>query len=184
MTIGTFPLRLIGILALAAIFATPMQAQNAEEMRAAKSILSDLQGISIQKNREYCGVLLRLRDGTLVSSKAFRGSRARCRVRRIPAQGELVASYHTHGAYLESYDNEVPSVLDLKVEMEWGIDGYVSTPGGRFWHIDGRRGVVNLICGPRCVPSDPDYVDDSGTYGKIRTRYTLRELERRGLFEW
>lgn len=157
----------------------PADAQNAREMAAAKQILSDLQERSIRNNREYCGVLLRRADGSLFSSKAFRGTKARCRVRRIPRGAEIVASYHTHGSYLPGFDNEVPSLLDLRVEMEWGIDGYVSTPGGRFWHVDGRRGQVNLICGRKCVPSDPNYRDDSGVYGKIRTSYTLRALRER-----
>ncbi|MEP3848340.1 MAG: DUF4329 domain-containing protein [Paracoccaceae bacterium] len=158
----------------------PAQAQNAEEMAAAKRILSGLQERSIKNNREYCGLLLRRSDGTLFSSKAFRGTKARCRVRRIPRNAKVVASYHTHGSYLPRFDNEVPSILDLRVEMEWGIDGYVTTPGGRFWHVDGRRGRVDLICGRKCVPSDPNYRDDSGRYGKIRTGYTLQALSERG----
>ena len=128
-------------------FVSAAVAQNRQEMAAARQILSGLQERSIQNNREYCGVLLRKDDGTLISSKAYRGTKARCRVRRIPSGAEVVASYHTHGAYLPGFDNEVPSILDLEVEMEWGIDGYVSTPGGRFWHVDGRAGTVNLVCG-------------------------------------
>ncbi len=168
-------------LGLALMLAVPVTgwAQNAQEQAAARQILADLQPRSIKNNREYCGLLLRRADGTLISSKAYRGTKSRCRVRRIPSGAEVVASYHTHGAYLRGFDNEVPSLLDLEVEMDWAIDGYVSTPGGRFWHVDGRRGVVNLICGPGCMPSDPNFQDDAGTYGKIQTRYTLRELIRR-----
>ncbi|MEO9819855.1 MAG: DUF4329 domain-containing protein [Paracoccaceae bacterium] len=172
--------QLIVALLLCVVTFGPAQAQNAQEMAAAKQILSDLQERSIKNNREYCGLLLRRDDGTLFSSKAFRGTKARCRVRRIPRGAEVVASYHTHGAYLPGFDNEVPSILDLQVEMEWGIDGYVTTPGGRFWHVDGRRARVDLICGRKCVPSDPNYRDDSRRYGKIRTSYTLRALSERG----
>lgn len=158
-----------------------VQAQGRQEMAAAKKILSELQANSFKNNREYCGVLLRTATGKLISSKAFRGSKARCRVRRIPDGAEVVASYHTHGAYLPGYDNEVPSLLDLEVEMDWRIDGYVSTPGGRFWHVDGRRGTVTLVCGKGCLPSDPNFRDQSRFFGKIRTAYDFESLMRRTL---
>ena len=159
--------------------AWPAMAQDFREMAAAKQILSKLQTNSFENNREYCGVLLRQPDGTLVSSKAYRGTKARCRVRRIPQGARVVASYHTHGAFLPGYDNEVPSLLDLEVEMDWGIDGYVSTPGGRFWHVDGRNGTVRMICGVRCLPSDPKFLDQSRTFGPIRSKYNFETLMQR-----
>ncbi len=167
---------------IAICFAFPALAQNAREMAAAKQILSDLQATSFKNNREYCGVLLRRPDGTLISSKAYRGTKARCRVKRIPQGATVAASYHTHGAYLPGYDNEVPSLLDLEVEMDWGIDGYVSTPGGRFWHVDGRNGTVRLVCGLRCLPSDPRFKDQSRVFGKIRTNYNFETLMQRSFF--
>jgi hypothetical protein len=160
-------------------FALPVQAENPQERAAAKKILGDLQARSIRDNREYCGLLLRLPNGKLISSKAFRGGKARCNVRRIPDVGTVVASYHTHGAYLPGYDNEVPSILDLQVEMEWGIDGYVSTPGGRFWLVDGRRGTIRMLCGPGCLPSDPNFRDQSRTFGKVQSDYSFEALIRR-----
>ena len=150
-------------------------------MAAARKILAELQPLSISENREYCGVLLRLPDGDLISSKAFRGKKARCTVKRIPIGAEVVASYHTHGAYLPGYDNEVPSLIDLEVEVEWGIDGYVSTPGGRFWHVDGRNGTIELICGPRCLPSDSRYRDQSRSFGKIQPNYDYESLLSRAM---
>lgn len=164
---------------LLALTALPLQAQNAQELASAKSILSQLQTPSIDNNREYCGLLMREPGGKLITTKAFRGSKARCRVRRIPEGAEVVASYHTHGAYIGGYDNEVPSLLDLQVEMEWGIDGYVSTPGGRFWHVDGRRGTVRMLCGLGCLPSDPNYRDQSFIFGKIRKNYDFNSLLKR-----
>lgn len=163
-------------LVLLVAFSLPAAAQDAREMAAARDILYDLQPLSIRENREYCGVLLRLPDNTLISSKAFRGKKARCTVKRIPTGARVVASYHTHGAFLEGYDNEVPSLLDLEVEAEWGIDGYVSTPGGRFWHVDGRRGTIKMICGPGCMPSDSRYRDQSRSFGKIRPDYDYEGL--------
>lgn len=161
---------------LCAVIACPVWADDAAVRSAARTILTSLQEVSVRNNREYCGVILRRADGSLVSSNAFGGSATRCQVREIPVEGEVVASYHTHGAYLPDYDNEVPSVLDLQVEMEWGIDGYVATPGGRFWHVDGRNGVVNLICGPGCLPRDARYADQVREFGKIRQSYTMDQL--------
>ena len=156
-------------------------AQVAHEEAAAKQILTDLQAISFRKNREYCGVLLRMPSGKLVSSQAFKGTKARCRVKQIPRGATVVASYHTHGAYLPGYDNEVPSLLDLEVEIDWGIDGYVSTPGGRFWHVDGRNGTIRMICGLGCLPSDKRFQDQSRVFGKIRSKYTFESLMQRTL---
>ena len=173
-------MRLVIALLGVVLLALPVAALDRREMAAAKQILRDLQARSIRDNREYCGVLLRRADGKLISSRAYRGTQSRCRVKRIP-EGEVVASYHTHGAYLPGYDNEVPSLLDLEVEVEWGIDGYVSTPGGRFWHVDGRSGTINLICGLGCLPSDARYKDQSGTFGKIRSKYNFETLMRRTL---
>lgn len=171
----------IALVLIAFSIALPAQAQNAGELAAAKQILSDLQAISFKKNREYCGVLMRTPEGKLVSSKAFKGTKARCRVKRIPLGAKVVASYHTHGAYLPGYDNEVPSLLDLQVEMEWGIDGYVSTPGGRFWHVDGRNGTVRMICGLKCLPSDKRFEDQSRFFGPIRSKYNFETLTQRTL---
>lgn len=175
-------MRFLVLLAALGSLAMPALAQDAREMEAARKILYDLQALSIRENREYCGVLLRQPDGKLISSKAFRGRKARCNVRRIPGGAKVVASYHTHGAFLRGYDNEVPSLLDLEVEVEWAIDGYVSTPGGRFWHVDGRRGTIHLICGPGCMPSDARYQDQSHSFGKIQGKYDFESLMRRTLF--
>lgn len=175
-------MRFVMFVAMCCALVTPVQAQDAREMKAARQILYDLQALSIRENREYCGVLLRQPDGKLISSKAFRGRKARCNVRRIPGGADVVASYHTHGAFLVGYDNEVPSLLDLEVEVEWAIDGYVSTPGGRFWHVDGRRGTIHLICGPGCMPSDPRYQDQSRSFGKIQGKYNFETLLKRTLF--
>ncbi|MEP1535324.1 MAG: DUF4329 domain-containing protein [Paracoccaceae bacterium] len=175
--------QLIVALLLCVVTLGPAQAQNAQEMAAAKQLLSDLQERSIKNNREYCGLLLRRNNGTLFSSRTFRGTKAKCRYRRIPRGAEVVASYHTHGAYLPGFDNEIPSISDLQFDMDWEIDGYVTTPGGRFWYVDGRRARVDLICGRKCVPSDPNYRDDSRRYGKIRTGYTLRALSERRSFK-
>ncbi|KMW58716.1 hypothetical protein AIOL_003695 [Candidatus Rhodobacter oscarellae] len=71
----------------------------------------------------------------------------------------------------------MPSVSDVLADMEEGLDGYLSTPGGRFWFIDGQTGVSRQLCGLGCLPQDPDFAP--GLHGTISKRYTLGQLEAR-----
>lgn len=156
-----------------------VSAQSRAEQDLAKQILRDLQERSVQGNREFCGVIGKDSSGRLVVSRVARGTRAGCRYPRTPRQTELVATFHTHGAFLVRYDNEVPSVLDVLAEMATQTHGYVSTPGGRFWFVNGRTGKVRLLCGPKCLPWDPRYVPDLA--GPVASSYTLEQLKRRQL---
>ena len=61
--------------------------------------------------------------------------------------------------------------------MNSGTNGYVATPGGRFWYIDGTSGSVYQLCAPGCLPRDPGFV--AGLFGDIRAFYTLEQLEQR-----
>ena len=62
-------------------------------------------------------------------------------------------------------------------DFSFGIDGYVSTPGGRVWRVELDERAALLICGQGCVEVDPNYrySDDFG----IRSRYTVQELRAR-----
>ena len=166
------------VLLIAAMFAAvSARAMPADEAALARALLRELQTDSIRTSREYCGLIGRQRDGRLVAITARRGSRARCRYPEAPAGMDIVASYHTHGAFLRQYDNEVPSVMDVLSDIRFGTRGYVSTPGGRLWLIDSATRRVQLICGLRCLPWDPRY-DDRAT-GLIADSYTLEELKLR-----
>lgn len=143
-------------------------------MALARELLSGLQSASIRGNREYCGLIARAPDGALTQVRARRGSRAGCTYPRAPRGHKVVASYHTHGAFLERYDNEVPSLLDVLTDLRAGTNGYVSTPGGRLWYVDLRRREVRLICGPRCLPWDRRYRVTPGD--RIATRYSMQDL--------
>ncbi|MCR9125789.1 MAG: DUF4329 domain-containing protein [Rhodobacteraceae bacterium] len=160
-----------------ALAVPPAQAGRADEIALARSLLHDLQARSIRTSREYCGLIGRRGDGGLVVLAARRGSRARCRYPQAPEGLRIVASYHTHGSYLRRYDNEVPSVMDVLMDIQFGTTGFVSTPGGRFWMIDSRARRVTLLCGARCLPWDPRH-DDRAT-GLIAPSYTLEELHAR-----
>ena len=62
-------------------------------------------------------------------------------------------------------------------DFYFGIDGYVSTPGGRVWRVEPDVQAALLICGQGCVAVDPnyDFADDFG----IRNRYTVAQLQAR-----
>ena len=42
----------------------------------------------------------------------------------------------------------------------WAVNGWVSTPGGRLWFVDGRSGALRQICGRGCLPVDPGFVPE------------------------
>ena len=96
----------------------------------------------------------------------------------------VLASLHTHGAYDPVVPAEFPTVLDMESDAREGVNGYVSTPGGRLWFIDSRAMVAIQICGLGCLPQDPDF--HAGDDGPIARRYThaqLVELEMPGASE-
>lgn len=114
------------------------------------------------------------KTGAYVVGPISRGTAARCTFRRPKHAEKIVASFHTHGGYLAGYDNEVPSIIDLESERSHGLRGYVATPGGRFWLVDGVAVRVTLLCGPKCLPWDPRFQD--GELARIRDSYSRREL--------
>lgn len=155
-----------------AVSATLAQSQTQEEMAFAHSVLNALQARSIAEGREYCGYLARNRAGELVATPAVRGDEASCEP-DYPDDGLVVfADYHTHGAYHPDYENELPSLTDVEGNMELEIDGYISTPGGRLWFVDGSRGVSSQICPDTCVLIDPNGRDE----GNVPRKVTLRQL--------
>ncbi len=143
----------------------------------ARAFLDGLQPRSIAARAEYCGYFFVGPDGQIAATPPRRGSFAACDM-PAPRPGDAVfASYHTHSAFDPRYDNEVPSVTDLLSDFEFAIDGYVSTPGGRVWHVDFGSQSTEQICGLRCVYQDPGFrpLGESG----IRARYTLPQLRQR-----
>ncbi|SMY07934.1 DUF4329 domain-containing protein [Flavimaricola marinus] len=141
----------------------------------ATSFLNGLQPRSFAERREFCGYFLVDAAGQISATSPVRGTLASC---TQPGPGPNVfASYHTHGAYDRGYDNEVPSPEDLLGDFSFGIDGYVSTPGGRIWRIETDVQAALLVCGQGCVAVDPGFVpqDEAG----IRSSYTVSQLRAR-----
>lgn len=167
---------------IAALFLTVMvpswsPAQSRSEQAFARQVLADLQASSIAANREYCGIIGLTEAGGLIASAARKGRRDSCLPKDPRGAIELIASYHTHAGFDEDADSEVPSASDVIADMEEGLDGYVATPGGRLWFIDGQSGTARQLCGLDCLPSDPDFVP--GQWGPVKQRYTLSDLDAR-----
>ena len=162
---------------LLCLFAPCAAAQTADEVAFARQILADLQDNSFAANREYCGIIGRTATQKLTASNPRKGRRDSCQPRDPRNAVEIIASFHTHGSFDYGADSEVPSSTDVIGDMEEGTDGYVSTPGGRLWFIDGQTGVSRQLCGLGCLLQDPDF--EPQVYGPVRTRYTLNELENR-----
>lgn len=119
-----------------------------------------LQELSLQSGREYCNIIALDAYGELIASKPRRGREATCKPRDPRGTVEVVASLHTHGTHDEYYDSEMPSTDDMLGDMDEGILGFIATPGGRIWMLDGLDGTGELLCGASCTLSDPNYDPD------------------------
>ena len=129
----------------------------------AEAVLTEAQELSLANNREYCGYIAFNAEDKLQFTAPVRGDIASCEPPLVPDSWELIASYHTHGA-LDPNDPEVsfelPSSGDLVSDSDEGVDGYLSTPGGRFWFIDTVDEVVILLGDIGYFEPDPNFVAD------------------------
>lgn len=150
-------------------------AQVPQETELARNVLTWLQPLSFAQQREYCGYLALNRAGTLIVTPPVAGNRAGCAA-AFPSDLAVVASYHTHGTFDEGYHNEVPSTVDIESDSMFYINGYVATPGGRFWYIDGRARTARQICGLGCLPAAPMFRKGAG--GAVAEVYTYDMLRR------
>ncbi len=147
------------------------------EVSFMKAQLNALQPRSIAEDREYCGYLGTLPNGDFAISPPKRGAPAGCTPNTPPANLRIIASYHTHAAYAPRYDSEVPSATDLEGDISEGINGYVSTPGGRLWFTDGAARSTLQICGAGCLSADPRFRPERDN--PVRQSYTLAGLRQR-----
>jgi|GEM_PF-314855 len=139
------------------------------------AFLNSIQLQSFAEHRELCGYFVLTPSGDIAATPPVPGDLASC-TQAAPG-ADVFASYHTHGAFDDGYDNEVPSPDDLMGDFHFGIDGYVSTPGGRVWRVEYDLQAALLICGQGCVAVDPNY-DFADGFG-IRNRYTVAQLRAR-----
>lgn len=144
----------------------------------AREQLGKLQQRSFAEDQEYCAVIFEDSHGKLGTTRLVTGEKASCGIAYFDEPGMApVASFHTHAAFDRDYDSEVPSLLDMQSDIGSGMDGYVSTPGGRFWRIDATNQIAELVCGAGCLDVDPDYIACEAFSPK--ERYSVAELEAR-----
>ncbi len=169
-------------IAAAAMTGQPVIAQSRvsvtdERDRFAIAHLAKVQRNSIRENVEYCGLFGRDESGRLVATKAVKGGPNGCEPEEAPDNVDVIASYHTHGAWTILADTEVPSVEDLLSDFEEEIDGYIATPGGRVWQVRLENRKASLLCGRKCVPADPNYRDCKAL--PVAREYTVATLRTR-----
>ena len=144
------------------------------EVALVKARLTPLQHLSFAARYEYCGYLGARPDGQRVFTEMLRGGHNGC-TPKMPAEGlALHASLHTHGAYDPFVPAEFPTVRDMESDRAEGVNGYISTPGGRLWYIDSRAMIAVQLCGRGCLPQDPNF--HAGDDGEIAKRYTIGAL--------
>ncbi|WP_417279964.1 DUF4329 domain-containing protein [Celeribacter sp.] len=149
-------------------------AEEPEELEMVKAIFTEIQPLSFQKKREYCGLIGRDADGNLIASPAKRGSVDGCTPRDTEEMEVVIASYHTHGSFMRGYVSEVPSVSDMEADESDGIDGWVATPGGRLWYVDSSEMVISQVCGLGCLPVDARF--ERHDSGPVAESYSYDEL--------
>lgn len=160
----------------------PTASQNAIESFV-RTQLNSLQARSHAEGVELCGFVYEDEAGNLTTTEVYVGDVDSCSYEfRWPLDVRPVAGYHTHGSYNPQYDDEAPSIFDMEQDIRFRIDGYVSTPGGRFWRIDWQNEKAIQICGEGCLDQDPDYrpcpADRPGrqyTLAELRSRITVNE---------
>ena len=131
---------------------------QSEVQRFARTQLNALQEQSFAQDIELCGIIFERSDGSLGASDPRPGDEASCGISYFDEPGmRPVASFHTHAGQNDKYDSEVPSILDLDSDYASGMDGYVATPGGRFWRVDSTQPAAIQVCGVGCLAQDPRY---------------------------
>jgi len=169
----------LGLAACASFTPQPPIAQQTVDAFAV-SFLDSIQASSIAARREFCGYIRRDLSGTLRATPPRPGTFATCSMPApLPGSG-IIATYHTHGAYGPNHDNETPSTIDLENDIRLGLNGYVSTPGGRVWRTNPDTKDTVQVCGLGCVTRDPGFVPRNEK--AVLQRFTLPQLEQRNLY--
>ncbi|MBY4893406.1 DUF4329 domain-containing protein [Rhodobacteraceae bacterium N5(2021)] len=162
------------VAAAAVLFAPVAQAQDAREMEFVRGMMESMNQLSVRFNREVCGFILQDDAGNYSSTKASWGGEASCASLPLEAGQRAVSSWHTHAAWGLGYDGEVPSIQDVEGDMRFGVNGWVGTPGGRLWYVDGTTGTMTQACGRDCLPVDPNFYPEE--HGPVAETYTLDGL--------
>jgi hypothetical protein len=161
---------------MAALVLSPIRAtaQSAQETAFVMGLMESMNTLSIRFNREVCGYVLRHPNGAYSSTKVSWGGQASCASLPVVDGMEVASSWHTHAAWDPAYDGEVPSIQDVEGDMRMGVNGWVGTPGGRLWFVDGQTGSMRQVCGRGCLPVDENFGTED--FGPVGENYTLDSL--------
>ena len=110
-----------------------------------------------------------------MATPAVAGDVVSCPAADPPEDFYVTASYHTHAAFDREHESEVPSVDDMLGDIEEPVDGYVGTPEGRVWFIDGEAETAEALCTALRIMANPDQDDD--VYGIIPEAFDRAGLE-------
>jgi len=114
---------------------------------AAQNVLNGINPTSVAQNVEYGGWVYRNPDDTFSATEPVKGSVDRVNIgspTSVPS-GYATASYHTHAAYDPKYDSENFSYLDITMNNNWGVDGYLGTPAGYYKFHHYLTGVITTL---------------------------------------
>ncbi|WP_064832681.1 DUF4329 domain-containing protein [Rhizobium phaseoli] len=114
----------------------------------AKLVLEQVQASAIKENIEYCGYITQDPRGDLKIVGPAKGTTFDCRTPLVYAPDKIVASFHDHGALDPRVLTEMPSTTDFDAVQVDRADAYIGTPGGRLWHVDWKKQIARIICGP------------------------------------
>ncbi len=149
-------------------------AQTQQETSFVMGLMESMNALSVRFNREVCGYILSHPNGAFSSTKVSWGGAASCASLPVVDGVVVVSSWHTHAAWDRGYDGEVPSIQDVEGDMRMGVNGWVGTPGGRLWFVEGQTGSIRQVCGRDCLPVDRNFGDED--FGPVGETYTLDGL--------
>jgi len=105
---------------------------------AAIHFLSIYNAESVRDNIELGGYLYLTADGFYTSTRILRGEHGSLHFphpdQLVPDGGQVVASWHTHGAEMPGIVSETFSPQDINLNHKFDIDGYLATPSGQLKH--------------------------------------------------
>lgn len=124
-------------------------------------VLKRLNTASISDSVEICTYIVRAPNAEIGILEPKVGVVDQCVTPIVRKPLQIIALLHTHGSVSDKWETEIPSILDVRAIEADMVDGYLSTPGGRFWHMDIEERETRMLCGPsNCLSKDDAYIAD------------------------
>jgi len=123
------------------------QLRFSTQHEAARNVLNGINPTSVAENLEYGGWVYRNSDNTFSATEPIKGTVDRVNIGPPSSvgAGTATATYHTHGATDPRFDSENFSFLDISLNNNWGVDGYLGTPAGLFKFHHFLTGVITTL---------------------------------------